>query len=127
MRTLKRNKRCMWYALYLDREEIKKNGKHTGTYKVAYSTPKPIQENISSARGSADVEMFGTDLKYDKAFITADMKCPIDENSVMWIDCEPLIEADGTTDTPWDYVVVRVAKSINSIAYAVRKVSVSKA
>ncbi len=126
MRTLKRNKRGMWYALYLDREEIKKNGKRTGTYQVIYSPPQPICENISAARGSADVEMFGTDLKYDKAFVTADVKCPIDENSVMWIDREPVISAEGTTETPWDYKVVRVAESINSKAYAVQKVSVSK-
>jgi hypothetical protein len=55
-----------------------------------------------------------------------DVKCPIDENSVMWIDTEPLIDADGNTETPWDYVIVRVAESINSKAYAVKKVSVSK-
>lgn len=126
MRTLKRNKRCMWYALYLDREEIKKNGKRTGTYKVIYSPPQPIWENISAARGMADIEMFGTDLKYDKAFVTEDVDCPVDENSVMWIDREPIIAADGTTDTPWDYIVVRVAESINSKAYAVQRVSVSK-
>ena len=126
MRTLKRNKRRMWYALYLDREEIKKNGKRTGTYKVIYSPPQPIEANVSAARGTADVEMFGTDLKYDKAFVTDDLDCPIDENSVMWIDSEPLIDANGYTDTPWDYVIVRVAESINSKAYAAQKVSVSK-
>lgn len=125
MRTLRRNKRHMWYALYLDREEIKKNGRRTGAYKVAYSPPQPIEANVSAARGTADVEMFGTDLKYDKAFITDDVKCPINENSVMWIDTEPLINADGNTDTPWDYVIVRVAESINSKAYAAKKVSVS--
>ena len=127
MRTLKRNKRKMWYALYLDRKEIEKNGRKTGTYKVIYSPPQPIEANVSAARGTADVEMFGTDLKYDKAFVTDDVKCPIDENSVMWIDTEPLIDANGDTKTPWDYVIVRVAKSINSKAYAAQKVSVSKA
>lgn len=126
MRTLRRNKRRMWYALYLDREEIKKNGRRTGTYKVVYSPPQLIEANVSAARGTADVEMFGTDLKYDKAFVMDDVKCPIDENSVMWIDTEPLINADGNTETPWDYVIVRVAESINSKAYAVKKVSVSK-
>lgn len=126
MRTLRRNKRRMWYALYLGREEVLKNGKHTGTYKVLYSDPHEMWENVSAARGSADAEMFGIDLKYDKAFITNNTNCPIDEKSVMWIDTEPNINDDGTTDTPWDYVVVRVAESINSKAYAVQRVSVSK-
>lgn len=126
MRTLNRNKKCVWYALYSDREEIMKNGRHTGKYRVVYTQPQKLYANISGARGTADIEMFGTDLRYDRVFVT-DSKCPISETSVMWIDTEPVINNDGTTDTPWDYIVVRAAESINTKAYAVQKVSVSKA
>ena len=50
---------------------------------------------------------------------------PIDEYSVLWIDKLPQLNEDGTTDTPHDYIVQRVARGLNSISIAVRKVSVS--
>jgi hypothetical protein len=50
---------------------------------------------------------------------------PIDEYSVLWIDKLPQLNEDGTTDTPYDYIIQRVAKSLNSISIAVSKVTVS--
>ena len=50
--------------------------------------------------------------------ITDDMDCPIDERSILWID-------SLDTSQPHDYIVRKVAKGLNSIMYAVRKVNVS--
>ena len=82
---------------------------------------------------------------YDKVIVTRDMDCPIDENSVLFIDKdveygeavtidyvprETVLGDDEanpvTVEVPlYDYIVRRVAKSLNSISIAVRKVDVS--
>ena len=35
----------------------------------------------------------------------------------------PTIKTDGTTDTPHDYVVTAIAKSLNGVSIAVKKVN----
>jgi hypothetical protein len=119
MRTLKRNKQQIYYALFLRKEPIKDEyGNETGEYRVVYSDPIEIKINVSAARGESSTRQFGDTVNYDKVLVTADMDCPIDENSVLWID-------DLNITKPHDYVVKKVAKSLNSISYAVSKVSIS--
>jgi hypothetical protein len=128
MRVLNRNKQALWYAVFVSKEEIMDEyGNATGDYKITYSKPVAMRANISAARGTADVEMFGVALAYDKAIVTDDMSCPISETSILWIDTPPALDEDGNTITPHDYVVKRVARSLNSIAYAVSKVDVALA
>jgi len=124
MRTLKRNQQKFWYCLYQDAEEIyDEYGNETGDYTPIYSSAYEMKANISPASGYAQTEQFGDLDSYDKVIVTDWMDCPIDENSVLFIDKEP--EHDKSTDTPlFDYTVRRVAKSLNSISIAVRKVSV---
>lgn len=52
-------------------------------------------------------------------------KSPITESSVMWIDSLPVMAEDGSTQTPHDYIVKRVAPSLNSVSIAVSKVNVN--
>lgn len=101
--------------------------------------------NVSPATGQSNTEIFGNLENYDKVIVTDDLTCPIDENSVLFIDKEPEFTEGVTIDyqesetvlgddvvTPvtvsvpvYDYAVRRVAKSLNSISIAVRKVNVS--
>lgn len=124
MRTLKRNQKKFWYCLYQDAEEIyDEYGNATGEYVPSYSEAQEMYANISPASGYAQTEQFGNLDSYDKVIVTDWMDCPIDENSVLFIDKEP--EHDMSTDTPlYDYTVRRVAKSLNSISIAVQKVNV---
>ena len=69
------------------------------------------------------MEQFGNFVSYDKVIITDDLKCPIDENTVLFLDKKPEYRENGTP--LYDYIVKRVAKSRNFISYAVQKVSVS--
>ena len=46
------------------------------------------------------------------------MDIPIDENSILWVD-----QLDTTEDH--DYIVKRVAKSLNVVSIAIAKVDVS--
>lgn len=124
MKILERNKTALWYQLF-DRKDVVEDeyGNETGGSKPVYKTAVKLRANISSATGSAQIEQFGNFAGYDKVIVTDDMSCPIDENSVLFIDKLPEYSEDGTP--LYDYVVKRVAKSLNVIAYAVSKVDVS--
>lgn len=118
MRTLKRNQQNVHYALYVGKtEKIDSNGYRTGQYVTEYTEPTLLKAVISANRGEASQEMFGINTNYSRTMITEDMRCPIDENSIIWID--------KPTEKPHNYVVVQVAKGLNSIAYALREVIVS--
>ena len=125
MRSLERNKRTFWYASYAGNEEILSDRKRTGQYKVKYGNPVEVRANVSAARGSLDDEHFGINADYDRTITTDKADFGIDESSVLWIEKTPEIAADGSTATPWDYVVVKIARSLNSTTIAIKKVSVS--
>lgn len=121
MRTLERNKTSFYYALYLGKEEnVDADGNLTGTYTVLYSNPVECRGNISASSGSVQVEQFGNDLQYDKVIVLDNVNIPIDENSVLWIDKE--VEHDKYGNPMFDYVVKKVARSLNSVSFAISKV-----
>lgn len=125
MRILHRNKVRIFYANYVDKEPVlDKDGYQTGEYKVIYSNPMEARGNVSSARGEVVTRQFGEDESYDRVIVMDDPKVPITKSSVLWIDTVPVIQADGTTDTPYDYIVKQVAPSLNSVSIAVSKVTV---
>ena len=124
MKTMERNKTPFWYLLYDKKVPVMDDdGNETGDYRVIYKEAVQRKENISAATGSAQVEQFGNFISYDKVIVTDDLSCPIDENSVLFIDKEPEYDPEG--NPLYDYIVKRVAKSLNSISYAVSKVNVS--
>lgn len=121
MRTLERNKTSFYYALYLGKEEnIDADGNATGTYTILYSNPVECRGNISASSGSVQVEQFGNDLQYDKVVVLDDVNVPIDENSVLWVDKD--VEHDKYGNPVFDYVVKKVARSLNSVSFAISKV-----
>lgn len=123
MKIMERNKQSFFYLLYAGSEPIyDEYGNEVGT-KVTYSDPVPFRANVSPATGSAQVEQFGNLADYDKVIVTDDMSCPLNETAVLFLDKEPEYNADGVP--LYDYRVKRVAASLNSISYAVSKVSVS--
>lgn len=122
MRCLKRNKQTVYYALCTgETVQYDGDGYETGERVVTYSTPVPIEVNVSAATGRVSVEMFGNLAEYDKVLVTDDLNCPISETSVLWIDKDP--GANG--DVPYDYIVRRVAKSLNSVSIAAAHVEVT--
>lgn len=118
MRTLDRNKQLIYYAnLIGETDVIDEYEQFTGETTTEYSEPMPLRVNVSPARGEASIELFGTDLNYSKTIVT-DKDYGINENSIMWVD--------KPTTEPHNYIVVSVAKSINSISYAIREVNVNE-
>lgn len=124
MTTLKRNETTFYYCLYQGKEPLyDADSNATGEYGITYSTATPMKANISQATGNTNTEQYGNALDYDKSIVTCDMKCPINENSVLFIDKTPEYDNDG--NPLYDYIVKKVAKSLNSISIAVKKVSQS--
>lgn len=125
MRTLLRNKRKFWYANYDSQTiAVDENGYETGEPIVQYTEPVEFEANISAARGTADLDAFGINSNYSKTIATDDLTLPIDKNTILWVDCEP--DDDGEAGTiKHDYVVVAVAKSLNSLTIAIKEVSAS--
>ena len=124
MKTMERNKMPFWYLLFDQKTAIlDDDGNEGGEYTILYEEAVQMKANISAATGAAQVEQFGNFISYDKVIVIDDMSCPIDENSVLFVDKEPEYAEDGTP--LYDYLVKRVAKSLNSISIAVSKVTVS--
>ena len=121
------NMQRIFYALYQGKTDIRdERGNLTGETELSYSTPVFYYINVSAARGTAEVEQFGINANYTKTMVTTDMNCPITETSRLWVGCKPTKIVDGQeVAVPHNYVVVSVAKSINSITYAIKEVSVT--
>ena len=172
MRGLRRNKRTFWYCPLLDTNEpgsaaiggiavsgdttvgddtanenrlLDENGYETGEIASRYGPPVQISATVTSARGQIQTEPFGTYEDYDKIIVTAWTNCPINENSVLFIDKEPEFEDVPSygykeIDTPlcgeylaqktyrqpvYDYRVTRVSRGVNGARIFVRKVAVT--
>ena len=133
MRCLNRNKKTVWYAPYNGRTEILDDyGNKTGQYAVEYGKPVPVAANVSAARGTSGTEQFGEDVSYDRVIVHENPNIAVDEYSVLWVDRAPeldrygalLLDESGNEVTPYDYVVTRVARSVNSVSIAISKVNV---
>jgi len=148
MRNLSRNEQIVYYALFNSMtEKVDDYGNKTGTFSIEYATVQRVGVNVSASRGTSDLEQFGINLNYTKTLVTCNMKCPISETSVLWLGYGLIFDYDATeipsngdvrvkdgviveykdgnwVDVPHNYVVVGVAKSLNSITYAVKEVTV---
>lgn len=121
MRCLTRNKKRFYYALYESRDAVTEtdewgNVRETGEYAVGYSNPVTSCGNFSPVTGSVMSELFGGLEGYDTILTLDDPNTPIDEYSVLWVDRD--------TSQPHNYVVKKVARSLNSVSIALSKVTV---
>lgn len=123
MKALERNKQTIYYSNYEGMTDlVDENGLFTGDSEITYTEPTKARVNVSASRGEAYIDLFGTDLNYTNTIVT-DKDLGIDEHSILWVGKEAYQDSQKT---PHNYIVVSVAKSLNSIVYAVRKVDVSE-
>lgn len=127
MRCLKRNKVSFYYANIIGSEEVTDdNGYKTGETRLIYDKPKELKANISVAQGEVVFQLFGGNESYDKIIVSDDVNIPINEYSALWIDTVPLFdEISKEVITPNDYIVKKIARSLNSISIAVSRVNAS--
>lgn len=114
MRTLKRNKVKVWYKNLTGEEEILRNGIRTGEFSKTYEEGS-LMANVAPATGNASIEPFGVEANYTHIMAVEGTDCPITETSILWM---------GSEEEPEYFMVVRIAKSLNHIRYAIRSTEV---
>ena len=129
-----RNRVKFFYALYENRVPITDEyGNITGEYEVLHGNPIEFFANVSAAQGEATTRMFGDNESYDKVIVMDNESPSLDIYSVLWVDTVPLLDntgalaldESGKVITPYDYIVKKVAKSLNSVSIAISKVTVT--
>lgn len=138
MKGLKRNQKTLYYQLYASnipvyetdlagnivKDPVTGEPLLTGETKAGYAVPIRFQANVSPARSEAVNEPFGVNTDYDKVICyCGHKKLPIDELSVLFVDKKPEFDAGGNLVNTADYKVVKVAKSLNSALYAIKKIT----
>lgn len=124
MRCLEKNKRSLIVLNYKGKQPVlDSDGYKTGEEQITYAKAIRFKANISGAKGGTAVEVFGTDLDYDKSF-TLSVKefkaLKITDNSVFFIDVKPQYEDNGYP--LYDYRVKRIAETLNEVVIALERV-----
>ena len=119
---LPENQVPFWYQTYEGEDfEVDEDGHRTGDKIAKYSNPERVMARVSSNTGNASDSPFGVDIVYDKAISTV-KKLPIDEYSRLFIDREPVLNPDGSTDTEPDYSCVCVKHGLVQNVWAIKKI-----
>lgn len=120
MRVVNRNRRPVAYAFYEGTTELTdENGNFTGEFQVNYSEPVRALMNVSGGRGQANVRLFGIGSEFDRTIVTDDLTTPFSTDTVFWIETDP-------DNAPFDYRVVRVARTINQVVLGLTEVDTNK-
>ena len=119
MRTLQRNKRTIWYALYSGvTEVVDDDGNYTGEQEVSYSEPIQARMNVSGGRGQAEIELFGVDNPFTRTAVTDDLDTPFNMDTIFWFEADPLTD-------PHNYRCTGVSRTINQVVIAIAELDVT--
>ncbi len=102
------------FAGYEDRTDD--DGVLAGTFPT-YSETFSARANVSANKGSAEAEMFGNLLEYDRVIVTRQTDIDMNENSIIWLD-------GAKPPDPYNYIVARKAVSNNIAVFALKRVEV---
>ena len=142
MRTVRRNKQRLMYALYKgvsipdvvrDRDGnpvLDEDGDYvyddSSTSDILYDEPVPFFGNIAFSKGSgeADGEAFGVSLAdYDSTLVMNIDEIPIDETSLIFKDSVPEYDDEGNLKRDSaDFSVVKVQPSLNTVMYLLKRI-----
>lgn len=145
MRTLRRNKQHLYYAMLigtmpeyaLDKDgnkildEVASDGtvtyKRTGRKVNQYSEPQGFMANISFSTSDVVETEFGVDLSgYDAVLVMDKDEIPITETSLLWYRTEPVFkDADKTIldESSADFKVLQVKPSLNYTKYILQRLN----
>ena len=138
MRSLKKNKQKLYYAMYSEEipvYETDEDGKIKYTevdgeqipiqigILAGYSEPVIFYANIAMSGGEVEAKEYGFDIgSYQAVLVLSDKSLPIAETSRIWHQSEPQRNEDGTVDgDSADYSVLAVKPSLNSMKYLLKK------
>lgn len=137
MRSLKKNMQKLYYSLYLEQITIyEKDNDGNIIYdeidgerypriiaeRAGYNEPVFFDANVSAGKGTAQEDVFGKDIDFNRTISTTDLTLPIDTLSLVWIESEPKYLEDGTVDpNSADYkVAAKPARSLNQLMIALK-------
>lgn len=140
MRTLKKNKQTMRYALYADRMPVYATDDdgnilydtidgtevpiETGDYAQGYEAPVEFRANIIFAGGQAEAEAYGMDVgAYTHKMVTMRKRLPITETTLIFRESEPVYRDGVLVDTSADFRVIRCADSLNEDVYLLKQIT----
>ena len=110
-----------WYARMKGYEpEVDSEGNLTVDDVLTYENPVHAKARIGLTHYYDADTAFTKGVVHNRA-ISSVTKFPIDEYTVLWIDVEPVINQDGSTDTEPDYYCVAYRQDIHRNVWAIRK------
>lgn len=122
LKDLKENQVSFWYQTYIGQvDEVDADGNLTGDTVPKYSNPVRVLARVSPNSGNAEDSPFGKNIVYDKSISTV-KRLPIDEYTRLFIDVEPVLNEDGSTDTEPDYICVCPKNDLHQNLWAIRKI-----
>lgn len=145
MRTLKKNKRVMYYALPTGKEvveyQLDENGNkivsyidqsgtvyyvETGQKSQGYYKPVEFKSNIALSGGEAEAQEFGLSIADYSAVMVDDVgKWPIVNSTLIWFGSEPKYKDNEKTildQKSADYMVLKVSPSLNTVRYVLKAI-----
>lgn len=142
MRTVRRNKQRLMYALYKGvsvaelvrgrdgNPMLDENGDYiyddSSTSDILYDDPVPFFGNIAFSKGSGEAESvaYGISLAdYDSTLIMNIGEIPIDETSLIFKDSIPEYDSNGNLKRDSaDFSVVKVQPSLNTVMYLLKRI-----
>ena len=116
MRSVQRNRQTIYYALRIGSTEVvDEYGNATGEFVEQYSSPTLLKINIGVPKGVVELERFGLNDDYTRVLATTDMKCPIAEDTILWVGIP--------TTEPYNYVVKKLIPCINQLLIGLQEVN----
>ena len=124
MKTIRSNKRLVYYRKYLGMLPIKdSDGYETGEHEPQYGRLKTIWANVTAGKGEKVVRDFGGSEEYDRKLIVKDTD--LEPNDVLWVGKLPWRIVEGRpVSQPYNYLVVSRPRGLNHDAVLIRKVRV---
>lgn len=120
MRTIQRNRREVWYALYQGVTDVLDDeGNYTGEQEVSYTTPVKAMMNVSGGRGRAMVEEFGIDNPFTHTVVTPDLTTAFNTDTIWWFGKTP-------SDGAHNFRCTGISRTPNQVVIALAEVEVSK-
>lgn len=115
MRDCKKNKRSIYRAKLIGKEEILYDGQRTGSYDLKYSKPEVVDFNVVSTSSIRNLayDMRGLVEKYELVLVTSE-PTNIDTTDVFWVFSDPKLDA-------YDFVVGGKLFSLNSTIVGLSK------
>lgn len=122
MRAMRINERTFYYAV-MTGYEIKRDsyGNEIGR-KAIYESVQKAKGHFSAGGGEIGSSKFGVLTDYNKVLNPMPLNFPMDETSLIWVDVVPVINEDGSSDTPPDYAVRHISTSVNHKSYALMQI-----